>query len=174
MTHPWIRPTRLSSARRLTLFTVPPDASAPIADPVWPDDTLAVLGRFRVLNEHARGGMGRVCVAVDDELNRRVAFKDIQEQFADDPATRGRFTREAVLTGQLEDPGIIPVYGLGTDPAGRPYYAMRFVEGESLKDTATTFHATPLTHLPMGEQAVAFRGLLKRFGGRVQQRQVCT
>jgi tetratricopeptide (TPR) repeat protein/tRNA A-37 threonylcarbamoyl transferase component Bud32 len=119
--------------------------------------------RFEVVREVARGGMGRVCEAVDTELNRRVAFKDIQGRFADDPATRGRFVREAVITGQLEHPGVIPVYGLGTDASGRPYYAMRFVEGQSLKDAAATFHAAPLRKPPTGEKAVAFRGLLKRF-----------
>jgi serine/threonine protein kinase len=123
----------------------------------------AMRGRYEVAAEHARGGMGRVCVAIDTELNRRVAFKDIQERFADDPGTRQRFVREALITGQLEHPGVIPVYGLGTDPAGRPYYAMRFVEGESLRDAVEEFHRRPPRGEPVGAQAVAFRSLLKRF-----------
>ncbi len=132
--------------------------------PTEPDGTpSAHVGRYDIVKEHARGGMGRVSVAIDTELNRRVAFKDIQDKFADDPATRGRFTREALITGQLEHPGVIPVYGLGTDANGRPFYAMRFVEGESLKDAVVAFHAAPLRKPPTGEQAVAFRGLLKRF-----------
>jgi serine/threonine-protein kinase len=119
--------------------------------------------RYEVVSEHARGGMGRVSVAIDTELNRRVAFKDIQDKFADDPATRHRFTREAILTGQLEHPGVIPVYGLGADANGRPFYAMRFVEGTSLKDEVREFHRRPPTREPVGAKGVAFRGLLKRF-----------
>ncbi|MCU0705566.1 MAG: serine/threonine protein kinase [Fimbriiglobus sp.] len=147
---------------------VPPDSDGTIARPSTsepgsdPSDTMPV-GRFEVVREVARGGMGRVCEAVDTELNRRVAFKDIQGKFANDPATRGRFVREALITGQLEHPGVIPVYGLGTGEDGRPYYAMRFVEGQSLKDAAAEFHRTPLKRPPAGEQAVEFRGLLKRF-----------
>jgi len=120
-------------------------------------------GRFDVLAVHAEGGMGRVSVAVDTELGRRVAFKDIKPQHADDGVTKHRFTREALITGQLEHPGVIPVYGLGTDAHGRPFYAMRFVEGESLKDAIKTFHAQSPTREPVGAKAVAFRGLLKRF-----------
>ena len=120
-------------------------------------------GRFEVLAVHAEGGMGRVSVAVDTELGRRVAFKDIKPQYADDGVTKHRFTREALITGQLEHPGVIPVYGLGTDAQGRPFYAMRFVEGESLKEAVKTFHANPPKREPVGAKAVAFRGLLKRF-----------
>ena len=55
---------------------------------------------------------------------------------SDTPATPivMRVLREAEITGRLEHPGIIPVYGLGTDAAGRPYYAMRFVRGQTLKE----------------------------------------
>ena len=65
---------------------------------------------------------------------REVALKEIQERRADDPGSRARFLLEAEITGGLEHPGIVPVYGLGRDPDGRPYYAMRFIRGESLKE----------------------------------------
>ena len=74
----------------------------------------AKTGRFRVVTLHASGGMGKVFVAKDDQLNRSVALKEIREQFADDPQIRDRFLREAEVTGQLEHPGIVPVYALGT------------------------------------------------------------
>ena len=61
------------------------------------------------------------------------ALKLIQEQHADDTDSRDRFLFEAEITGRLEHPGVIPVYGLGVDGKGRPYYAMRFIRGESLK-----------------------------------------
>lgn len=70
--------------------------------------------RFRVLRSHARGGLGEVYVAKDSELNREVALKEIQKQYADQEESRSRFVLEAEITGGLEHPGIIPVYGLGS------------------------------------------------------------
>ncbi len=89
--------------------------------------------RYRVLRPHAKGGIGEVFIALDAELNREVALKRIQDRRADDPGSRARFLLEAEVTGGLEHPGIVPVYSLGRDAGGRPYYAMRFIRGESLK-----------------------------------------
>ncbi len=97
--------------------------------------------RFRVLRPHARGGLGAVFVALDSQLNREVALKRILDPHADDPTSRQRFLLEAEVTGGLEHPGIVPVYGLGTYGNGRPYYAMRFIKGDSLKDAIDQFHA---------------------------------
>src|SRR5689334_10977457 len=79
--------------------------------------------RFRVLRPHARGGLGAVFVALDEELHREVALKQILDGHEDE-AGRRRFLLEAEITGGLEHPGIVPVYGLGTYGDGRPYYAM--------------------------------------------------
>jgi tRNA A-37 threonylcarbamoyl transferase component Bud32 len=116
--------------------------------------------RFRVLRPHARGGLGAVFVALDNELHREVALKQILEHHADDPASRARFLTEAEITGGLEHPGIVPVYGLGTYGDGRPYYAMRFVEGDSLKEAIAAYHAARPRPDPAG---VEFRKLLGRF-----------
>ena len=97
--------------------------------------------RFRILRPHARGGLGAVFVALDSELDREVAIKQILDDRADDPASRARFLIEAEITGGLEHPGIVPVYGLGTHGDGRPYYAMRFIRGDSLKEAIDHFHA---------------------------------
>ena len=112
--------------------------------------------RFRILRPHARGGIGLVSVALDVELNREVALKEIQDQQADDPGSRTRFVLEAEITGRLEHPGVVPVYGLGSSPTGRPYYAMRLIKGDSLKEAVDRFHRE-------GEQPWALRGLLNRF-----------
>ena len=90
--------------------------------------------RFQILRPHARGGLGEVFVALDTELHREVALKQILEKHADDPESRQRFIAEAEITGGLEHPGIVPVYGLGGDSFGRPYYAMRLIKGNSLKE----------------------------------------
>src|SRR6516164_4947160 len=98
-------------------------------------------GRFRILRPHAQGGLGVVSVALDEELHREVALKEIQERYASEEQPRSRFLLEAEITGGLEHPGIVPVYGLGHHPDGRPFYAMRFVRGESLKEALARFHA---------------------------------
>ena len=97
--------------------------------------------RFRVLRPHAKGGLGAVFVALDQELHREVALKQILDDHADDQRSRARFLIEAEITGGLEHPGIVPVYGLGTYADGRPYYAMRFIRGDSLKEAIERFHA---------------------------------
>jgi len=119
--------------------------------------------RFRILRPHARGGLGEVFVALDAELNREVALKQILEHHADDPTSRTRFVLEAEVTGGLEHPGIVPVYGLGSYGDGRPYYAMRFVRGDSLKETIAEFHADETLRKDQGRRSLELRKLLRRF-----------
>ena len=119
--------------------------------------------RFRVLRPHARGGLGAVFVALDAELNREVALKQILDQHADDPTSRTRFVLEAEITGGLEHPGIVPVYGLGSDGGGRPYYAMRFIRGDSLKDAISAFNSDVRIRNDAGQRSLALRTLLRRF-----------
>jgi len=126
--------------------------------------SLAHDPRFRVLRHHADGGVGRVSVALDLELHRQVALKELKDQFADDPQFRQRFLLEVEVTGRLEHPGVIPVYSLGRDERGRPFYAMRFIEGEDLEEAITSFHAADLRPArDRGQRALALRQLLRRF-----------
>jgi serine/threonine-protein kinase len=119
--------------------------------------------RFRVLRPHARGGLGEVSVALDEELHREVALKQILDKHAYDPTSRVRFVREAEITGGLEHPGIVPVYGLGTHGDGRPYYAMRFIRGDTLREAADRFHADETLKNDPGRRALELRKLLRRF-----------
>src|SRR5262249_55724742 len=66
-------------------------------------------------------------------------------------------------TGKLQHPGVVPIYGLVQGPDGNPSYAMRFIEGESLKDVIHHFHKTDKKPRDPGERAVALRQLLNRF-----------
>src|SRR5205823_4148287 len=116
-----------------------------------------------ILRPHARGGLGAVFVALDSELHREVALKQILDQHADDPISRQRFLIEAEITGGLEHPGIVPVYGLGTHADGRPYYAMRFIKGDSLKEAIEHFRSDPSLKADPGKRALELRGLLGRF-----------
>jgi serine/threonine protein kinase/Tfp pilus assembly protein PilF len=119
--------------------------------------------RFRILKPHAKGGLGQVFVAHDDELEREVALKEIQDRYADDSDSRDRFLREARITGRLEHPGIVPVYGLGCSLDGRPYYAMRFIRGDSLEKAIDSFHQTERPDCDPGQRSLELHKLLGRF-----------
>jgi serine/threonine-protein kinase len=119
--------------------------------------------RFRILRPHARGGLGAVFVALDEELHREVALKQILDNHADDPTSRQRFLIEAEITGGLEHPGIVPVYGLGTYAGGRPYYAMRFIKGDSLKEAIKHFHDDLSLENNASRRSLELRKLLRRF-----------
>ncbi|QDV39255.1 serine/threonine-protein kinase [Tautonia plasticadhaerens] len=119
--------------------------------------------RFRVLRPYARGGLGAVFVAIDEELHREVALKQILDHHADDPTSRQRFLLEAEVTGGLEHPGIVPVYGLGSYVDGRPYYAMRFIRGDSLKEAIDRFHSNGALKSSPGRRSLGLRKLLRRF-----------
>ena len=137
-----------------------------VADPTASDasNVSSVQGlRFQVLRLHAKGGLGAVSVALDTELNREVALKEILDHHADNPVSRQRFLVEAEITGGLEHPGIVPVYGLGTYTDGRPYYAMRLIKGDSLKDAIAAFHAEPASKSDVGKRLLALNKLLRRF-----------
>lgn len=96
---------------------------------------IEALGRYRILREIGRGAMGRVFLAHDPEIDRRVAIKAIQiieslpEQ--DRQQARDRFLREARAAGKLLHPGIVTIFDVG-EADGVPYLAMEFVEGQSL------------------------------------------
>jgi eukaryotic-like serine/threonine-protein kinase len=119
--------------------------------------------RFRVLRPHAKGGLGTIFVALDTELHREVALKQILDAHADDESSRRRFLVEAEITGGLEHPGIVPVYGLGTYGDGRPYYAMRFIRGDSLQKAIKRFHADAVLWTDPGTRSLELRKLLRRF-----------
>lgn len=118
--------------------------------------------RFRILRPHAKGGLGQVFVAEDSELHREVALKEIQGKHADAPESRARFVMEAEITGGLEHPGIVPVYGLGQYADGRPFYAMRFIKGDSLKEVLEKYHRTGSVHQDANERNLELRNLLGR------------
>ncbi len=122
--------------------------------------------RYRILRHHARGGLGVVHLALDEELHREVALKEIQPRCADHHEYRARFLREAEVTGRLEHPGIVPVYGIGNHPDGRPYYVMRFIRGETLKDAIARLHGPDPTALPSAQEEDRRRFELHALVGR--------
>ena len=117
-------------------------------------------GRFAILRLHQQGGLGRLLIARDKELNREIALKEILPAFADSEESRRRFIREAEITGALEHPGVVPVYSLGEHGDGRPYYAMRLIRGVDLRTAIEDFHSGDGGR---AEKQLAFRQLLTRF-----------
>jgi len=99
--------------------------------------------RYEIKRELARGGMGRVLIALDNAVGREVALKELLPQkggttISQRMTTAGelaeRFLREAKVTGQLEHPNIIPVYEIGTREDGSVYYTMKLIRGTTLAD----------------------------------------
>ncbi len=118
--------------------------------------------RYQVLGPHAHGGLGEVSRALDEEVGRIVALKEARPPYADDRHHRARFLREAVITGRLEHPGIVPIYSVGAYPDGRPYYVMRFIEGRSLREALDEHHREAAT-LDGSEARLRLGRLLRRF-----------
>jgi serine/threonine-protein kinase len=118
-----------------------------------------LVGRYRLLRFHARGGLGEVHVAEDTELAREVALKQMRAEHATDADSRFRFVLEGEVTGGLEHPGVVPVYGRGTQANGRPFYTMRLIRGETLAAAIARFHA----QVPARFESMEFRQLLGRF-----------
>ena len=89
--------------------------------------------RYVVERELARGGMGRVLLAYDRDFRRRVAVK-VMLGTVDETSRASRFLGEAQATAQLEHPNIGPVYDLGVNPEGAPFFTMRWIRGRDLSD----------------------------------------
>ena len=87
-----------------------------------------------------RGGLGAVFIGEDTATRRRVAVKFLHSHLANDPPFRERFALEAEVTARLEHPGVIPMYGVGENAAGEPFYAMRFIDGESMDELIHRLH----------------------------------
>jgi serine/threonine-protein kinase len=119
--------------------------------------------RYRLIRPHAKGGLGEVFVAEDTELRREVALKEIQPRHSGSRDCRNRFVLEAEVTGGLEHPGIVPVYGLGAYQDGRPFYAMRFIRGQTLHDAISAFFTARPAATRADYESSEFRRLLGRF-----------
>src|SRR6188474_3506942 len=108
--------------------------TSPVVDPASPASKLVPQGRgnYQLLGEIARGGMGVILKGHDTDLGRDVALKVLDPELAQDPAVVQRFVEEAQIGGQLQHPGIVPVYELGLMADDRPYFTMKLVKGRTL------------------------------------------
>ena len=90
--------------------------------------------RVQLLGEIARGGMGVVLKGRDPDLGRDLAVKVLLESHKEKPDLVRRFVEEAQIGGQLQHPGVVPVYELGTFGDRRPYFTMKLVKGQTLAE----------------------------------------
>jgi WD40 repeat protein len=109
------------------------DTLAPLADATGDFASLPVVDpeSYALGLEVARGGMGRILAARDLRIGRSVAVKELLKR---SPGLAARFEREARVTARLQHPGIVPIYEIGRWPDGTPFYAMRMVEGRTLRE----------------------------------------
>lgn len=90
--------------------------------------------RYGPPTELGRGGMGVVQLHRDERIGREVAMKRLRGPVVGMPELSARFVREARVQGQLEHPAIPPVYDVGVDPDGAPYFTIKRLRGRTLKD----------------------------------------
>jgi tRNA A-37 threonylcarbamoyl transferase component Bud32/tetratricopeptide (TPR) repeat protein len=136
---------------RESLLSIGDDAISRTLDPTPPPHGVAVVAtrafvpdgheRYTLSRLHATGGIGRVWLAHDVTLRREVALKELRPEKTSNDALLGRFLREARVTGQLEHPGIVPIYEVGQRPDDHaPYYTMRFIRGQTMAEAADHYH----------------------------------
>src|SRR5204862_539402 len=89
-------------------------------------------GGYLLLGDIGRGGMGVVLRGRDPELGRELALKVLLAESAGRPEVEQRFREEAQIGGQLQHPGVVPVYELGRFEDGRPFFTMKLVKGVTL------------------------------------------
>ncbi len=110
------------------------DSGSPAQALSEPEQPPERIGRFEVSGEIARGGVGIVFRGVDATIGRDVALKVLRHGHDKDERLARRLLEEGRIGGQLQHPGIVPVYELGALDGDRPYVAMKVVEGRTLAE----------------------------------------
>jgi eukaryotic-like serine/threonine-protein kinase len=129
-------------AIRQTLDALAPAMGHLLTALISPDKAQQTTVRYVLSRVHGEGGLGRVWLARDTDLNRKVALKEVRLDKAIDARFLRRFLKEAQITGQLEHPNIVPVYELARrSEDDQPFYTMRFVEGRTLAQEIDAFHS---------------------------------
>src|SRR5262249_32012204 len=124
-----MRPVLLKEAEGESAHIVQPKSDAMPA----PEQT---GDRYQLSGEIARGGMGAVLRGRDIDLGRDLAVKVLLEKYANRPEIARRFIEEAQIGGQLQHPGVVPVYDLGHF-GNRPFFTMKLVKGQTLAHLLT-------------------------------------
>ena len=117
---------------RVALRETADEGAGPIARPKSPEmPDRGSDSRYQLHGEIARGGMGAILKGRDTDLGRELAIKVLLEAHKDKREVVQRFIEEAQIGGQLQHPGIAPVYELGQFADLRPFFSMKLVKGET-------------------------------------------
>jgi hypothetical protein len=155
----------------------PDEGPAGVVNP-WSSEGSALTGqppggtsRYEVAGELARGGIGVVLKGRDRDLGREVAIKVLRAEHAANPVLIQRLVEEAQIGGQLQHPGILPVYELGLDAGRRPFFTMKLIRGRTLaalldeRASPSGDHRRFLTIFEQAAQTIAYahaRGVIHR------------
>ncbi|MFM9961585.1 MAG: protein kinase domain-containing protein [Planctomycetaceae bacterium] len=137
-------------------------SSVPVLAPTGqgPSESPRGAERYVLVENFAHGGLGNLWRAEDTAIRREVAFKELLPKALKNPVQVERFIEEAQISGQLEHPGIIPIYDVGFQENGTPYYAMKLVRGGNMEVAIEAMHKLPLGS---PERQLAFNRLLRQF-----------
>ncbi|MGH7136655.1 MAG: protein kinase domain-containing protein [Pirellulales bacterium] len=123
----------LGKVPQVALRDAAQEASEPIVRPKSPElPSRDSDSRYRLDGEIARGGIGAILKGRDTDLGRDLAIKVLLDVHKDKPEVVQRFIEEAQIGGQLQHPGITPVYELGQFADRRPFFSMKLVKGQTL------------------------------------------
>ncbi|MSP27055.1 MAG: serine/threonine protein kinase [Methylococcales bacterium] len=131
----WSKYNEPASTLETTVAYPPPPHSQPLVSELHnsAENTAKFAENLTIQRVIGEGGVGRVYLAYDETIGRRVAIKELLDKAENNAQLEKSFIHEAKITGKLEHPGIIPVYHLGYREDGRAYYVMRYVKGETLE-----------------------------------------
>ncbi len=121
------------------------------------------LGRYRILEPLGEGGMGRVYLAEDPSLGRKLAVKVLPPEFSSDPERRERLLHEARVASALNHPNILIIHDLG-ESDGSLFVAMELVEGCTLREWGLGKLRAPADVIRLIRQAVAALGVAHEAG----------
>ena len=115
-----------NTRRRLLAMLADATSTPPPNETVEGYDLLELLGE---------GGLGVVYQAIQKSINRKIAVKMIRPGIDEDPKEIDKFLSEAMVTGELDHPNIVPIHDLGTTTDGKPFYVMKLVKGTPWEDS---------------------------------------
>lgn len=116
--------------------------------------------RYKLLDNFAHGGLGNIWLAEDTSIHRQIAFKELLPKALKNRSIVERFMEEAQITGQLEHPCIVPIYDVGYQDNGTPFYAMKLLKGGNMEQAIDAMHAMARGST---ERQLAFTRLLRQF-----------
>lgn len=148
------------------LLKQPPkaDTETPAFDPPKKEGEIGILGKYRILKELGKGGMGGIYLGYEERLRRRVAVKVMLPKYAENEIARKRFNQEALAAAQLKHENIVTVYD-ADEWKGIPYIAMEYLQGASLDEFLKKTSVTGVSQaLRVGKEVCAALSIAHKAG----------